>query len=179
MTIQTAIWVPPSLCGCQLRITADWTDGSIVNGISHRHPVPFTIKDIQIDSVCADHHDSTKQMPDVSRHYEEDKFTGEQVQHRGYLQHPIDNPTEAQCLYEFLCAFNGQIHTLDCGCSGYQVVEPNKDPEYKVHPVHGRKCKDHKHDSIEMHEAKATHDAKVQLQLTQEAEAVADLAPAA
>lgn len=152
---QTAVWIPPSLCGCQLRITADFTDGSIVDGVTYRHPIPFTITDIQLINVCLGHTPQTLAMPDVIGLFDRDLINGGTKQSRGYLKYPIDNPSSAQCLYTFLSQYGGQTHSFPCGCKGHQLVDENKNISYMNHPLHSRKCSSHKNDTKDMKNAKA------------------------
>ncbi len=154
-----ATWIPPSLCGCKLSIKADWTDGSIVDGLSYRHPKAFTITAIDIINVCDQHKPNTLAMPDVSGLYEVDNMTGGMVQRRGYLAHPIANPSHAQCLYQFLSQYGGQRHSYPCGCSGHQFVDENKNVSYLDHPINSQKCHAHKSDSQDMAQAKIHFDA--------------------
>lgn len=160
--IQSAIWVPPSLCGCQLRMTADFTDGSVVDGVSYRHPKPFTVTDLQVVSVCAVHQPQTLVMLDISGLYDLDPITGDQKQSRGYLQHPISNPTDAQCLYTFLSQYGGQTQSFPCGCKGHQFFDESKNVSYLDHPRHSRKCIVHRNDTKDM--KKAASDFKKSLE---------------
>lgn len=157
MTVQTAIWIPPSLCGCQIRMTADFTDGSVVNGISYKHPIPFTISRIEIVNACEHHLGHTSQMRDTEDLMEIDQYTGNKFQQRGYLKHPINNPSPAECLYEYLCQYRGQTHGFPCGCKTHQFIDPLH-PEKKItylhHPHHHKRCKAHQDDSLDMQKAK-------------------------
>ena len=157
--LQTALWTPPSLCGCQFKITADFTDGSVVDGNSFRHPKPFSIIDIRLVNACEQHKQFAQVMPDVEHHYETDKFTGESYQHRGYLKHPIANPTPAQCLYEYFYKHKGQIHGLICGCQAHQHIDEHGVFTYLPHPLHTRKCLKHKGDTHDMQQAMVDHKA--------------------
>lgn len=159
MTIQTAIWIPPSLCGCQLQITADWTDGSVVNGISYRHPKPFTITDVQIVNMCAGCTPNSAAMPDVSHLYETSNITGKPYQARGYLSHPIANPTAAHNLYQFLCSHGGQTHSFPCGCAAHMHIAPDGTATYLVKAGVTQKCINHQNDTIDMQQAKADYNA--------------------
>lgn len=162
--IQTAIWVPPSMCGCQLSITADFVDGSVIDGVSYRHPVPFTIQDIQIISVCDHHKSHMDAMPDVSWLFEHDEETGTATQRRGYLKYPIESPTGAECLYTFLCKLGGQSRSYPCGCKAFQFIDHDKKMKHVDHPHHTKKCRNHKHDTADM--AKAASDFAVLVSAT-------------
>ncbi len=163
--IQTAIWIPPSLCGCQLRMMADFTDSSVVDGISYRHPIPFTITDIQLVNICAKHKPNTLAMPSISGLMETDKITGLPFQRRGYLKHPIVNPTPAQCLYTFLSQYSGGLHRHSCGCQSFWFGDEGVGKDKKVihldHPRYtSQKCLVHKADDINMTKAQADYNAQ-------------------
>ena len=49
----TVTWVCPSLCGCKLDITAQWTE--VTSAESYRHPIPGTVTGVAIRTVCATH----------------------------------------------------------------------------------------------------------------------------
>ncbi len=146
----TANWIPPCLCDCVLRITADWA-GDVRSGVSHQHPIPFTITNIEIVSVCDEHKAVLTQplvSPDV---FSVDPYTEELVQRRGYLELPIAHPTDAQKLYIYLWKYHGNVHTADCGCRAYHVFEHDHGkhekltkPKKLAHPVHDFKCKRHR-----------------------------------
>jgi len=176
--VQTAIWIPPSLCGCQLSMTAEWTDGSVVNGISYRHPkdpvkdtsIP-AITNLQIVSVCPTHQPQTLSMIDTSIFFDtqspQDPLSlalsaqyphippaAVKIQNRGYLHYPIANPTPAECLYTFLTQYRGQSHHLPCGCKGFQWVDEKGNASYMNHPLHKPvKCNFHTADDINMAQA--------------------------
>ena len=150
--IQNAVWIPPSLCGCQLRIVADFTDGSVVDGISYRHPKPFTITELDIISVCDAHQPQTLVMPDISGLMETDQYTGQSFQQRGYLKHPVAGTT-AECLYQFLSQYGGQTQGFPCGCKAHQFVDENKNITYLDHPLHSKSCFKHKGDTLDMQQA--------------------------
>ena len=153
MAIQTTVWIPPSLCGCQLKVTADFLDGSVIDGASYRHPKPFTISDIEIVNVCDTHQPQTLSMPDTGGLFGIDNITGLSVQQRGYLSYPISSPTPAQCLYTFLAQYGGQKHGYSCGCSAHQWVDEKGGITYLPHPHHTRKCFRHSHDTVDMKQA--------------------------
>ncbi len=156
--IQTAIWIPPSLCGCKFQMTADFTDGSVIDGISYRHPAQFTITDLRLISVCDKHKEHALSMPDTSVLMEIDNITGESYQRRGYLKHPIAQPTEAECLYQYFWSHLGQIRRFPCGCQSHVYVDGRgKDAVHThlAHPDRTKKCRNHKHDSHDMKKAAA------------------------
>lgn len=162
MTIKSAIWIPPSLCGCKFQMKADFTDNSVVDGVSYRHPKPFTITSLEIISVCDAHQPQMATLPDISGLMEIDSYTGQSYQARGYLKFSeISVPTLAQCLYAFLSQFGGQAHGYPCGCQGHQFIDQKKNINYIEHPLHTRKCHKHFDDSVDMQ--KATQDFKAQI----------------
>ena len=154
-----AIWIPPSLCGCKLRIAAEWPNADdIVDGVVYRHPKPFTITDVQIVNVCDEHKAESESMPDTSDLFDIDNITGELKQTRGYLKYPIDNPTPAQNLYTHFYYHKGQIHGYPCGCQTFQHIDHNDVLSYKHHDRHHRRCYKHKDDKMHMPNAKQEFD---------------------
>ena len=108
-------WVCPKMCGCEININADWSNDPVdYNGASSsfQHPIPYTITEMSIKNVCAEHASlTTAELP-------ADPYNG----CPGYIKLPIDNPTEAQKLYIQLYRYNGQRLKPDtCGCKIYQV----------------------------------------------------------
>lgn len=172
---QTAIWIPPCLCGCQIQLTADFLDGDVINGVSYRHPKSGTITDCQLISVCDDHVAQSKTQQDHSVFFSESKPdistlqgylasknpnikpTLKQV--RGYLTYPIDNPTPAHNLYTYFSTHGGQKHSLSCGCSAHQYVGEDGVPVYiDNHPLNTKKCDYHTDDTHDMQQAKIDHE---------------------
>lgn len=149
--LQTVIWQPPTLCGCQFRITADWSDKQ--EAVTYRHPTPFTIQKIELVTVCDDHKNTPVIMPDVSTLYDIDRFTGQPAQSRGYLRYPIDKPTLAEVLYTQFCMHKGQVRSFPCGCKAYQHICPAGNLTHVVHPKHTSKCFIHANDTDEMDDA--------------------------
>lgn len=162
-------WQPPSLCGCKLEIVADW-----VNEDGYRHPIPFTIQEIKIDTVCDNHKQYTFSMPDTSDLFDDISATNpvivflssknpkisspSNVQTRGYLRYPITNPSPAECLYTYLAKHGGQIHRLGCGCQAHQWIDENKVITYLSHPLYTKKCHYHTEDTVDMSTARKHHD---------------------
>lgn len=181
--IQTAIWIPPSLCGCQLRITGDFIDGSVINGVSYKHPAQYTISNIDIVSVCDEHQPQTLEMPDTSVFFDTpdeiitlpdgtnfaptlksfltQKYPDialPRTQKRGYLQYPITDPTPAHNLYTHFWHYCGQTHGLPCGCHAHQFINGRTSDAkhiYLDHPRHTHKCHFHHNDTVDMQNAKA------------------------
>jgi hypothetical protein len=142
-------------------MTAEFITGSVVDGISHRHPkdsvkdrsVP-PISNLQIVSVCAEHQDQTLSMMNTSSFFDLDEETGELRQNRGYLIYPIANPTPAECLYTFLTQFKGGPHGYPCGCKSFLCIDEKGEARHLEHPKYpSKKCKQHKSDSISMERA--------------------------
>ena len=133
-----AIWICPKLCGCELEIDADWVKEPLQEGgrsVSYQHPIPFTIRGIEIINVCIDHQSfRTDPLP-------LDPYNG----CTGYIQLPIINPTEAQKVYIQLYKYNGQRLRPDtCGCSIYQCFDDfTKERFIRPHGAHTRKCSHH------------------------------------
>lgn len=183
--IYTATWIPPGLCGCEFRITADWTepnDGTI----RYRHPIPHTITDIQITSICATHIPQSKVMMDTSVFFDTPALNPIQQflqnknavalkpkQNRGYLTYPIANPTPAQMLYSFFSMHAGQKEHLPCGCARYgfsdetnyaQIMQgvdsrAARNKTYVHHPSHTHHCRHHPVDGPDCAQAVADNDA--------------------
>lgn len=122
------LWNSPSLCGCQLTITADWLDGTVNNGVAYAQPKAGTITNIQIVNVCAVHQGINSF--DTSC---------------GYMAVPA-GPSPDQCLYSVLCRNTGQVIRPDtCGCTVYQYADrtTTADPVSITHPVHTVNCARH------------------------------------
>jgi hypothetical protein len=180
MPEQTKTWIPPSLCGCRLRITAEFT-GDESESVSYRHPKPFTVSNIQIIDVCPAHAPIAEkvEMPDTSRFFDlpepgaVDHFLAARTgvkpaprQTRGYLHYPIANPTGAECLYTALSMHRGQTHSLACGCQGFMHYDqdnhganPDAAGTYREHPAHTRRCDFHQGDTVDMAQARLDHEA--------------------
>ncbi len=129
------------MCGCELEIRAVWPKGAVNNGISYRHPIPFTITHIDIVNVCADHQHVLNEPAITSWH------------RTGYIKLPIENPTDAQKLYVYLWRYSGQkIVTPICDCSIYGVCEDDgvvkKDLDIKEHPLVSTKSKAFESDDV-------------------------------
>lgn len=139
MTVQTAIWIPPSLCGCMLEMTAKWSDiipsrkitfsdGTIKNMpvVLHKHPEQFSVTNIKIIHVCSKHKDC--QAPSAERHMEK-RPDGNTYQCRGTLRHH-ENVT--------FIPLNTLGQTFDAG-NGAPVVDFSMDEHeaygYKIAPI--------------------------------------------
>lgn len=186
---EKAKWIAPSLCGCALQMTAEFLPGDVRDGIAYRHPKAGTITQLEVISVCEEHAAAQRAMPDTSSFFAAPEPGGYHdllnqragitpapehlVQTRGYLKYPIENPTPAECLYTALYFHGGQVHSLPCGCAGYQHVDKSTPgapaPVYKVHPLHTRKCYRHLDDSNDMARARADHEAVIESLRSKEA----------
>lgn len=169
--IQTAIWIPPSLCGCQLQITGDFDSEQIHDGISYKHPKPFTITNLKILSVCADHEPQSLEMIDTGIFFDPVQanegvhaFLAQKKgviassimrQNRGYLKYPIDNPTPAECLYTFLSQYSGTINRQSCGCSAFICGDEKGETAFVSHPLNSKQCDFHIGDTPDMKQAQA------------------------
>ncbi len=169
--MQTVTYIPPALCGCEFKITADFHD--VVNGVTYQRPTPFSIRNIEIVKCCDSHQQYKKKMIDTSLFFDTPEPSSHAVelmkkypdikiapkQSRGYLKYPIENPTEAEMLFTYHCLHKGQTHTLVCGCSAYQHKDDKGDIAYKDHPHHSKKCDFHPKDTVNMKQAHADHKA--------------------
>lgn len=189
--MQTITWVPPSVCGCQIRITGDFDPSQIHNGVSYKHPRPFSIMDLTIISVCMDHEPRMHSMIDTSVFFSPRtdsivQYLAEQTgqppaaewQARGYLKYPIANPTPAECLYTFLSLFSGNSLALPCGCVGHQYGDETNYAEIHkherrdkvrnikfVHHHHFTKhCHFHKDDGHDLKIARRHHDEHIAIE---------------
>lgn len=175
--IQTAIWIPPSLCGCQIKMTADFTEGSVVDGITYRHPIdpikaekPCYVSNLEIVNVCSSHKDKTLSMLDTSVFFDDPLESNQMLvflykkyphiprpslaQNRGYLKYPINNPTPAECLYTFLSLQKGLNHGFPCGCYSFMTVDEKGKISHSQHPLYMvNKCIFHRNDNLEMEQA--------------------------
>lgn len=140
----TAIWICPALCGCEIRMTANWaTDPTEDTGrrVSYQHPRPFSITAMAIEHVCAAH-DHLRTEP-----LSADPYGGRP----GYIRLPLADPTEAQRLYIHLYAYSGQRYTPDtCRCRIYECVD-RRDQTATIHqhPRHTSRCQHHQHDDAQ------------------------------
>ena len=140
--IDTRIWICPKLCGCEISITADWVkEREAGRNVSYQHPKPFTITDIEIVDVCAEHN-HFKTDPPIT----DETYGGEM---RGYLGR-VPN-TEAEKLYIALTRYRGQRWKPDtCDCRIYDCVDcTNNLHTFIRHTKHTRKCEDHRNDDGE------------------------------
>ena len=136
-------WACPTLCGCQLTITALWPDGP-PNSPEYRYPIPDTISSIGIVSACASH-DHFRTDPPITDWTYGGKMSG-------YLRRePI---TEAEKLFVGLTRYSGGVLALDtCGCRIYQTYDRTTGEIVPApHPQHTHKSSCHALDTD-------THDA--------------------
>ena len=173
MGIETAAWIPPSLCGCRLRITADFPSDVVKDGTTYTHPARYSIRKIEIVACCPVHQRWTSEMPDVSVFSETAPPPGGDVNMsimplgpfpvyplRPYLYYPIPNPTAAEMLYTHLSMHRGHTHFLSCGCAAYLHCDSESNWSYRLHPWHSRQCDRHQGDTIDMKQAKADQEAQ-------------------
>ena len=176
--IDTRIFIPPSLCGCGVRITANWANKALYqNGqiISYFHPEPFTINSIDIESVCAAHESYKNELPSDpywDLHTEPVGWTsagymcvGDTCVHLSKYgkipKHtnpkPLNQLSEAEKLYLNLWRFDAKKLTLrgSCDCSaGLYVSKENQSETYVNHPAYSYKCKFHLNDDVQCTQAK-------------------------
>lgn len=170
MTIQTSIWLPPSCCGCRIQLTGDFTDGSVVAGVSYRHPIPFTVTAVKALNICVTHQPNAQAMMDTSVFFDTPQAdalavflaaksgatpAAAPVQNRGYLRYPIGNPTPDQCLYTFLSQHGGTVNRQPCGCTGFIFADEAGNTDFIQHPLHTRHCAHHQSDTPDLKQAQA------------------------
>ena len=130
--METRNWVCPTLCGCELNITAEWLSPLSPGERSYQHPKPGTITTVTIGTVCAAHaHFQTDPPLDET-------YSGEMS---GYLLRPTT--TEAERLYVGLMRYSGTLYRPDtCGCHNYQVWDRTATEPLKTlqHALHSSKC---------------------------------------
>jgi len=128
----TRRWASPALCGCELDITATWPDEPEADGVENRHPIPFTITDIQVASVCLEH-EAWETEPVGA-----DPYMGSP----GYIKVPV-SPTKAENLYIHLFKLTGQKVKKACGCVDYEChYRDGQTPHVKLeHPKHTKVCR--------------------------------------
>lgn len=175
MAVKTLTWIAPKLCGCKLRIRADFVEGAdntkiidneTINGMpiirgpgqgkeTYQQPIPHTIESLEIVSVCDEHKEHTKKMYFDQLDFFDLDHTGKAyVQKRGYLSYPIKNPTSAEMLYTYLYSHGGTNHTLPCGCKTYFNWDKNAKGEFiegtikyhENHPLNTSRCLRHHND---------------------------------
>lgn len=141
MAIYQAKWICPALCGCEIRIHADWAHDSVEeNGetVQHAFPKEGTITDIQLVNACSFHD-----------HYLTDPLPADPYQGcPGYFKLTgTESPVEK--LFIMLYKFSGGVHKPDtCDCQAYVCSNRfSLTQEYKDHPVHSKKCKFHLDDT--------------------------------
>lgn len=146
-TRATRIWICPALCGCEIRLTADWVkdvaddDGS-GRAVSYQHPVPFTARTAEIVATCPTH-DPLRATPLPA-----DPYGG----CPGYVRLPLPTPTEALVLYVHLYRYTGQRMTpTTCKCRIYEARDrfaPTDTPVQRpAHAKHSRHCEHHQGDT--------------------------------
>lgn len=137
--METALWISPALCGCEIEITAQWIDAVIENGhrVSYRRPIPNTIQSMTIVNVCQDH----QQFVDWK--LPKDPFFGR----KGEFVIPI-KPSQAQYLYLYHSRFNGQLNYLHCGCRCSELIDANtKEMKLIEHRIYTNRCPVHQADT--------------------------------
>lgn len=154
---QAVVWIPPTLCGCKLRITARWVD-DVSGGISYRHPIPGSIQRVQLMNVCP-RHGNAKIEP-------VDPWGGGRP---GYMTIPA-NPSRSERLYIELARYSGMTHTIPlCGCQAHVCWDTAQSQEerehvYLDHPVHTRHCARHQHDGPDILAARRDYSAHLAAQ---------------
>lgn len=170
---QRAKYISPILCGCEIEMTALWTPGSIIDGVSYRDPIQYTAEDLKIVSCCDEHKKKIDGFEfDLRDTLAVHPVTGKVFQPRGYLKYfteTEDGPvirteyTEAEALYTYLLRYCGQATTLGCGCRYYDGKEVNRPTGEAItlkvlhHPRESMKCFRHHNDTLECTNAQIWH----------------------
>ena len=179
--IQKAIWICPALCGCEIEMTANWVHDLFQRGndtISYGHPVPYTISDLMVHAVCAEHDhlqiDPVAENPyfiseedfiNLIEHFDvQDEATYHEIANiskRGYIGVP-PNPTNAEKLYIGLYNYSSILHGLDtCQCKIYKVHRRDSEQmEISKREDVTYKCKYHKADNDAHDQALTEHTLK-------------------
>ena len=153
-----AVWICPKLCGCEIEMEGQFNAADLSNEggriVSHRHPVPFTAKDLVVIGVCVEHQPLLLQNVDEAQFLDENE-EGDIVQNRGYLKLPVS--TDAERLYMNLYGYSGQVwKPSTCGCElrQWRKRDGSEDPKVHRHPKEKR-CKHHKNDTDDAQVVKA------------------------
>lgn len=156
-------------------MNAEWSEAP-ANGVSYRHPRPFTITDIQIVNVCATHAALVTDPLPSDPYFRPDPTADNGKYSGGYLcvgaacihpdpsGRPLHTPkpyaelTDAERLYVHLYRYSGGLVRWDtCECRSYACgdrLEPEtvSFPHHPVHPRH--KCRFHELDDDEHTQAR-------------------------
>ncbi len=160
--VDLAEWVCPALCGCRIVIEAKWLDGDIQpNGLSYRHPIPFTIRSLELAEVCEEHRPALQyNIAGIYEHVfvKKSSFSrselltarnewGNKIQVAGYLNYPIYSPRPVDRLYTYLWRYCGNLLRPDtCGCQIYKSFDrfnPASSEKFHEHPLHSQWCDAH------------------------------------
>lgn len=153
----TRIWICPKLCGCELKITAEWAGKAVTEGgrkISYQHPRPQTIKSLEIENVCSDHESfKTEQIDnEILFRYLCAGPTCYHPKPDGEPKHapkPFNELTEAEQLYINLTRYIGtQWVVPTCKCKVAITADSLSGEHIKLeHPIHTGRCKFHTNDT--------------------------------
>ena len=166
--MDTRIFIPPTLCGCELSITAKWTtEAETVDGrkVSYKHPTPFTITGIEIVNVCAEHDVYRTSVP-TDPYWDLDTepvgktssgyiCIGDTCVHPNKQGEPKhSNPksvaelSEGEKVYVNLWRFTGMKKTFkgSCDCEAFICDSKEGQQVFRNHPKHSKKCRHHKED---------------------------------
>ena len=151
--METRIFIPPTLCGCEFEINANWPFGLVDDGtgrkVSYYWPKNDTRDEKNIGSIrtiatCPQHqHFLTDPLPT-------DPYLSPSA---GYLRPVPTNPTPDEKLFiqMFRFACGGRVE-FQCGCfAGWKQerkeFNPNAEPEIIKHPLYSKKCQHHQNDT--------------------------------
>ncbi len=157
--VELGMWECPTLCGCRILLDAKWLDGDIQpDGLSYRHPIPFTIRYLELEHCCEEHRPALQyNVAGIYEHVFAKKTSfsrselqtvrnewGNKIQVSGYLNYPIYNPRPVERLYTYLWRYCGNVWRPDtCGCQIYKSFDrfdTEKSEKFHEHPLHSQWC---------------------------------------
>lgn len=166
--IDTRIFLPPTLCGCELQIRAEWIgepENHNGNRASFKHPRPFSIDEIVILNVCAEHEIYKTELPTdpywdlhtepVGKTSSGYICVGDTCVHpdrQGEPKHTNPKPyaslSEGEKVYINLWRFSGMKKSYkgSCDCEAFICHSKEGEMSFKNHPKHTKKCRHHKED---------------------------------
>lgn len=166
--MDTRIFIHPSLCGCEIKITAEWVESNspIRDGqgriVTYQHPKALDsndhcyISNLEIVNTCALHDHLKSIVPDYHGDFIDGIHpkTGLPYQVRGFLRHATVANTEAENLYTHFFVDHGWNHKSEfCPCIMHNYGKVNQvtgeaiSRTYIKHPVHTIKCLVHANDT--------------------------------
>ena len=160
--MDTRIWIPPTLCGCEFQITADWASDPVTDEqgrqVMYQHPkgrqfIPAsnamswvgkkwvnnnskdTYNSFVGSVVCTNRCADHQTTPDL----EDDPHFG----CPGYID--FTNPTYDEKLYIYFFRYTSLVHKPDtCDCVLHHLTSrADQSDTITPHPLHSQKCSDH------------------------------------